>query len=174
MQRLLVQVFLLVAALFAAAQLLAPPAPDTDAEGTPRPNEAPRADAAAGSGFHADETRIRRDASGQFRVNLLVNGQDVPFLVDTGADVVALTVEEADRLGLGVQPADMRPITRTASGIGHTAPVTLETIEIGDAAFASVEGIVVEGLHVNLLGQSLLRRLGQVELRGDSMVIRHR
>lgn len=175
MQRLLIQAFFLVAAMFIAAQLLMPAASRDDRAGESRGEAGVRATAdPVADGFDDEETVLRRDASGQFRVNLLVNGQDVPFLVDTGADVVALTVEEADRLGLGVQPGDMRPIMRTASGVGYGAPVAIERIELGDASFGNVEGVVAEGLDVNLLGQSLLRRLGKVELRGDRMVLRHR
>ena len=35
----------------------------------------------------------------------------------------------------------------------------------------NVDAVVVEGLPTNLLGQSVLRRLGKVELSGDRMVI---
>src|SRR5436190_20362559 len=64
----------------------------------------------------SNQTVIGRDASGQFHLSLLVNGQEAGFLVDTGADTVALTVEDAERLGLGVEAMDFQPITRTAAG----------------------------------------------------------
>ena len=35
-----------------------------------------------------------------------------------------------------------------------------------------VDAVVVKGLTVNLLGQSVLRQLGGIELTGDKMVIR--
>lgn len=117
---------------------------------------------------------LRRDGSGQFHVTALVEGQDVRFLVDTGADVVALTIDEAEQLGLPVDPGSFQPIMQTASGVGYGAPVTIDSLEVGGQVFRSVPAVVVEGLTVNLLGQSVLRQLGKVELSGDRMVIRTR
>lgn len=119
------------------------------------------------------DTVIERDASGQFHLSARINDEETRFLVDTGADIVALTVDEADRLGLNLAPEDFWPIMRTASGVGNGAPVRLERIELGGQEFRDVGAVVVEGLEVNLLGQSVLRRFGSVELQGDRMVIRH-
>ena len=41
------------------------------------------------------------------------------------------------------------------------------------AGLTQVPAVVVRGLGVNLLGQSVLGKLGKVELQGDEMVIRH-
>jgi aspartyl protease family protein len=115
---------------------------------------------------------LRRDSSGQFHVDAQVNGESVRFLVDTGADVVALTVEDAEALGLVV--GEMQPIMQTASGIGYGAPLMLDEIEVAGTVLHNVQAVVVQDLGVNLLGQSVLRRLGGVELKGDRMVIRAR
>jgi len=120
-----------------------------------------------------EETQIARDESGQFRLTAQVNGQDARFLVDTGADMVALTVEDARNLGIDVDPESFEPIGRSASGVARGAVVRIDRFQLGDAEFHDVDAIVLEGLGTNLLGQSLLRRLGKVELRGDRMVIRH-
>jgi aspartyl protease family protein len=116
--------------------------------------------------------RLKRDSSGQFHVNAAVNGESVRFLVDTGADVVALTFEEAETLGLVV--GEMQPIMQTASGVGYGAPLVLDEIEVGGTVLHNVEAVVVQDLATNLLGQSVLRRLGGVELKGDRMTIRPR
>jgi len=63
---------------------------------------------------------------------------------------------------------------QTASGVGYGAPVTIDSLEVGGQEFRGVPAVVVEGLTVNLLGQSVLRQLGKVELSGDRMVIRPR
>ena len=114
---------------------------------------------------------LPRDSSGQFHLTGQVNGDDVTFLVDTGADVVALTVEDAQALGLDIDPEQFVPISRTASGVGYGMPIQLDRIEIGGEEFQDVEAVVIDGLGTNLLGQSVLRRMGRVELRGDEMVI---
>ena len=122
----------------------------------------------------SDALMLRRDSSGQFRLDAGVNGNSVNFLVDTGADLVALTEEEAANLNLNVSPDDFQPVMQTASGVGYGAPVTLDEVEVGGTTLRNVNAVVVRDLSVNLLGQSVLRQLGGVELKGDSMVIRSR
>ena len=122
----------------------------------------------AGNG---QETEIDRDASGQFHLSAQVNGQDAAFLVDTGADTVAFGVDEAERLGIEFDRSTFEPITQTASGVGYGARVQLERFEVAGQRFDAVEALVIDGLQTNLLGQSLLRRMGKVELHGDKMVI---
>lgn len=126
------------------------------------------------NGFAGEETIIARGRSGQFHLQARVNGQDTEFLVDTGADVVALTVADAARLGIHVSREEFQPIVKTASGVGKAAVVRIDRLELGDDEFNDVDAMVAEGLEVNLLGQSVLRRFGKVELRGDRMVIEHR
>ena len=48
----------------------------------------------------------------------------------------------------------------------------IDKLEIAGAEFTDVEAAVIDGLHVNLLGQSVLGRFAQVSLQGDRMVIR--
>ena len=121
-----------------------------------------------------DALLLRRDKSGQFHLDADVNGSTVNFLVDTGADMLALTEEEAANLNLNVSPGDFEPVMQTASGVGYGAPVTLDEVEVAGVTLHDVNAVVVRGLSVNLLGQSVLRQLGGVELKGDSMVIRSR
>lgn len=115
---------------------------------------------------------LRRDSSGQFRLEASVNSVPVEFLVDTGADIVALTEEEAANLGLDVVEGDFQPVMQTASGVGYGAKVRLDEVEVAGERLHDVEAVVVKGLTVNLLGQSALRKLGSVQLKGDSMIIR--
>src|SRR4029079_19323541 len=69
----------------------------------------------------AKETRLERSESGHFYTYAKVNGELVPFVVDTGADVVALTVDDAERLGIPVNPASFTVIGEGASGPGPGA-----------------------------------------------------
>jgi aspartyl protease family protein len=52
--------------------------------------------------------------------------------------------------------------------------VNIDRLELDGEEFANVHAVVVEGLQENLLGQSVLRRLGNVQLSGDRMIIRSR
>ncbi len=119
----------------------------------------------------AEMVEIVRDAQGQFHLNVDVGGEPVRFLVDTGADVVALTEDDADRLGLKPDPSDYRPMLQTASGTGMAAPVEIDRLTIGGHDLTDVEAVVVPDLPVSLLGQSALRRLGSVTLKGDRLII---
>ncbi|MEQ1640749.1 MAG: TIGR02281 family clan AA aspartic protease, partial [Novosphingobium sp.] len=117
---------------------------------------------------------LTRNESGQFSLNVAVNGSDVEFLVDTGADMVALTEADAEALGLLPDEEEFQPSMRTASGVGYGAQITIDEIEIGGKKLHDIEAVVVRDLGTNLLGQTVLRRLRSVELKGDKMVIRAR
>ena len=123
------------------------------------------------SGFE-DAMVLQRDRSGQFHIEAQVDGQAAEFLVDTGADIVALTVDEAGRLGYPVDPADFVPMMQTASGTGNGTMVHIDRMEVAGAEFHDIDAVVLDGLPVNLLGQTILAKLGQVSLEGDRMVIR--
>jgi aspartyl protease family protein len=143
----------------------------------PQATDAP-ASSAVTAKAKPDETgkalTLLRDGSGQFTLLVEVNGSEVEFLVDTGADVVALTEAEAEALGVLPDESEFQPTMQTASGVGYGAPVTLEEIEIAGQKLHDVDAVVVKDLGTNLLGQSALRRLGSVELKGDKMVIKPR
>ncbi|MFM5930900.1 MAG: TIGR02281 family clan AA aspartic protease [Novosphingobium sp.] len=125
----------------------------------------------AESEVNATEIQIPRDSSGQFHVKARVNGSEERFLVDTGADVVALTVSSAEAAGLPVDPTAFQPLMRTASGEGHGAMFKVDDLEVAGRHFRDADVVVMEGLETNLLGQSVLRKLGRIELKGDRMVI---
>jgi aspartyl protease family protein len=143
----------------------------------PTPAPAPTVHAVRTGTGKAEEDQalvLRRDGSGQFTLKAAINGNDVEFLVDTGADLVALTEADAEALGVMPAPEDFQPTMQTASGVGYGAPVTLDEVEVAGQVLHDVEAVVVRDLGTNLLGQSVLRKLGSVELKGDKMVIRSR
>lgn len=152
-----------------AAVLLKPPA--EQAASAVETTEAKR-DRPMASHDESDALLLRRDDSGQFHLNASVNGSDVRFLVDTGADLVALTEDTAEELGITV--GEMQPIMQTASGVGYAAPVLIDEMVVAGVTLTNVEAVVAQGLSTNLLGQSVLGKLGSVNLQGDQMVIRPR
>jgi len=159
----------LVAALFLVGQFISPVHPlNGPAEGVAIATEAPAPEPAA---FAGESTVLERDASGQFHVTAAVNGQDTQFLVDTGADAVALTLADAERAGIRFDPNTFQPILKTASGEGWGTLVQIEQLELGKTELRNVGAVVVKDLGTSLLGQSVLARLGKVELKGDRMVL---
>ncbi len=144
-----------------------PAAPASHASETPA---APAAAVPVTSG--SGEIALDRDPSGHFQTEASVNGQSLPFVVDTGADIVALTITDARRAGLYVDPTGFTVIAEGASGPVKGQRVTLDRIELGGRTIEHVPAAILEGLGRNLLGQSVLTQLGGVEMKGDKMVLR--
>ena len=124
---------------------------------------------AKGSG---DDIELARDDAGRFHLAAEVNGVDASFLLDTGADTVALTMADAERLGIPVDPDNLQPVVQTASGVGNGAAVRIDRLTIGGQDFRDIDAMVIEGLGVNLLGRSVISKLGTLEMQGDRMVLK--
>ena len=129
-------------------------------------------DRPAASASVGQELMLARDGSGQFHVDITLNGQSIPFLVDTGADSVALTIESARQAGFYVDPTGFETVAVGASGPVRGSRITIAHLEVAGRTLENVDGMVLEGLGTNLLGQNVLGRLGAVELSGDTMRIR--
>lgn len=166
MQRLYAHVLLAIGLMSLVAVFVRPPEDDAPVK------HSAAAQSASAEREESEALLLRRDSTGQFHLSASLNGSDVRFLVDTGADMVALTEDTAQDLGLSV--GEMRPMIQTASGVGYGAPVMIDELVVAGVELRNVEAIVAQGLEVNLLGQSVLRRLGEVSLKGDRMVIHPR
>lgn len=128
--------------------------------------------AAAQSDGQPRETVIERESNGHFYVHAKVNGELVRFIVDTGATGVALTVEDAQRAGIPFSPGEFDYIGEGASGPVRGKLVTIDKIDVDGKVVDKVSGAVLEGSELSLLGQSYLSRMGEVQMRGDYMVLR--
>lgn len=171
MNRLLGIAFAAIAIMMAIAGVVgrsgsaADPAPAAQARSAP---------SEIASDYPETALALKRDSSGQFHIAGEINGSNMRFLVDTGADVLALTEASAEAAGIVVEPDAFQPIMRTASGTGYGAPVVVDTLKLGETELRNVDAVVVQGLSTDLLGQNVLRKLGQVTLQGDRMVIQPR
>lgn len=168
----IVVMFVIAGAFMRVQPAATPQAAPTHRSSNPWASDAPEPTSAAPAPAIGGETiALVRDGTGQFHLEAEVNGRRTRFLVDTGADTVAIGEGEAQRLGIDTATLDFAPIVQTASGEGMGARVTIDRMTIGNADLGSVSAIVIRDLPVNLLGQSVLRRLGKVELSGDRMTI---
>lgn len=116
------------------------------------------------------ETVLERSVGGHFYANVDVNGELVRFLVDTGASGVALTEADAERIGLDFDRSAYEPVGMGASGPVRGKFVTLDKVSLDGKAARDVEGAILEGSDISLLGQNYLGRFS-VEMRGDTMRI---
>lgn len=134
--------------------------------------KSPEPVAAAVTGGEARETVLQRERNGHFYVHAKVNGELVRFLVDTGATGVALTVEDAKRVGLNFSNGEFEHVGQGAAGPIRGKLVMLDDVEVDGKKVSNVSGAILDGAHISLLGQSYLSRMGEVQMRGDYMVLR--
>ncbi|MTI42063.1 aspartyl protease family protein [Roseibium hamelinense] len=116
---------------------------------------------------------VVRDASGHFRVNALVDGAPIDFLLDTGASAVVLTSADAQRAGFHPSELSFTVPVSTANGRALVAPIRLDTLQIADARFSDIRGFVArEGaLETSLLGMTGLDRLRSWRIEGDRLIM---
>jgi aspartyl protease family protein len=128
------------------------------------------APSAAGS---ARQATLRADRLGHFAANAVVNGRSTEMLVDTGASIVALTPATARRLGIHPAAGEYSLRMSTANGEASAAPVMLDEIRIGDVTVREVPAVVFagDGLGVDLLGMTFLKRLTRFEVGGGQLVL---
>ena len=117
-------------------------------------------------------TTIYRGANGHFFADAQVNGMTVHFLIDTGASGVALTTADAQRAGLQFSPMEFSSVGSGASGEVRGKMVTLDRVTLDGHEVRGVDGVILEGGEMSLLGQSFLSQMGTIEISGDRMVIR--
>ena len=145
--------------------LTAPSTPSQTSQSAP-----PRvADAAA-----ADEPAIAtfRAHGNQFFVTATINGNAVPFVVDTGATYVCLTPEDARRLGFDLDTLDWNIRTHTANGDAANAAVNLADLRLGPVVEYNVPALVMKtGGGMSLLGMSFLSRLKSWQIHAGVLTI---
>ncbi len=116
---------------------------------------------------------FRAGNDGHYRVEALVDGTRIRFLVDTGASDVVLSPADARRLGFDLERLAFTRFYTTANGTVRGAPVSLGEIGLGPIRLtglrASVNGADMDS---SLLGMSFLDRLGSYEVRGDTLTLR--
>ena len=119
------------------------------------------------------ELAIGEDDQGAFGLVGEVNGQRVRFIVDTGASQTTLAPQDARRLGVDVDRLDFPLSAETANGVGHGALFTADQLKVGPVVLKDVRMDINQApMSRSLLGMDVLRRLGAVELRGRTLVLK--
>ncbi|MDD7910069.1 TIGR02281 family clan AA aspartic protease [Pseudovibrio exalbescens] len=118
---------------------------------------------------------LKADGRGHFVASIRINGKPSEALVDTGATFVAMPMKLARRSGINVAPNDFTADAETANGRIKFAPVTIDRLDVAGVRIRNVQAGVVpdDALSTVLLGMSAVSRLGTVELKDGSLVIRH-
>lgn len=97
---------------------------------------------------------------GHFRIQALVNGSRVTFMLDTGATDIVLAPDDARRIGYDPATLSYDQLAQTANGTVRGASVRLQDLSIGPVGFRDVPA-TVNGAEMSdsLLGMAFLNRL---------------
>ncbi len=121
----------------------------------------------------AREVRFRAGVDGHFRVEAIVDGKLVLFLVDTGASGVVLSPADARRLGFDPEKLRFTGFAATANGMVRTAPIRLGFIAIGRFQVTGLPASVNRAaMRDSLLGMRFLERLRSYEVRDGLLIMR--
>jgi aspartyl protease family protein len=119
-----------------------------------------------------ESVRFPADRDGHFRVDAMVNGVPVRFLVDTGASIVVLNPADAQHIGLDLDRLTYTDSAETANGKVAAAPITIQEILIGPIRLTDVAGAVDrQNTMTSLLGMSFLSRLQGYEVSSGELTL---
>ena len=97
---------------------------------------------------------------GHYRIQALVNGGRVTFMVDTGATDIVLTPNDARRIGIDPTTLQFDQLAETANGTVRGAAVRLDSLAVGPIAMQRVPATVNGAdMSESLLGMEFLNRL---------------
>ncbi|MFC3569250.1 TIGR02281 family clan AA aspartic protease [Paracoccus sp. TOH] len=109
---------------------------------------------------------------GHFHLTAEVNGIPVRFVIDTGATTIALGPRDAGRVGIDPDSLGYVGQARTANGIIETAPVTLDSVTLGEIHDSRVPAMVLRSdLDQSLMGMSYLSRFARVSIEGNRLIL---
>lgn len=118
------------------------------------------------------QVTFRAGVDGHYRVEALVDGVSLRFLVDTGASEVMLSRADARRLGFDVDGLAYTRLFSTANGTVRGAPVRLREIVLGPIRLTDVVASVNQApMAGSLLGMTFLGRLAGYEVHGGTLTL---
>lgn len=118
------------------------------------------------------ETRIPLSRDGHFWIEARVNGEPVPFLVDTGATLTAVSTQTAERVGLQPRPGGIPVMLNTANGTISAEIGTVEELRFGNVVARGLDTVIAPGLgNTNVIGMNLLSRLASWRVEGQTLIL---
>lgn len=115
---------------------------------------------------------VPRAYDGHYYLPVLVNGEPITFLVDTGASQIVLSEQDARRIGIDPEQLNYLGRAFTANGEVRTAPVRLDSLELGPIIDNGVSAWVNEGdLRQSLLGMDYLHRFSNIQFTDGRLIL---
>lgn len=119
------------------------------------------------------EMIITESAGGSYLVYGKVNGEPVPFLVDTGASDIVLSPADARRIGIDMGALAFNHVYETANGQGRGASYRLARLEVGPIVLHDVPVSINQApMRSSLLGLAFLKRLKSFGFSDHKMILR--
>lgn len=119
-----------------------------------------------------DETRVPMSRDGHYWLEAEVNGQRVPFLVDTGATLTAVSEETAELAGLEARDGGLPIRLQTANGAVAAHLTTIDSLRFGNVAANGLDAVIAPGLgDTNVIGMNLLSRLASVRIEQGELIL---
>ena len=115
---------------------------------------------------------VPRAPDGHYYMTLGINGAPVTFMVDTGASEMVLSAADALRAGIDLDGLAFTGRAMTANGVVRTAPVRLDTVELGPHLDRDLRAWVNSGdMEQSLLGMTYLQRWRHIEIADGALVL---
>ena len=93
----------------------------------------------------ADTISVPRSRDGHYYLTLDINNEAIPFVIDTGASQVVLSQRDAARIGIDLEGLRYFGSAMTANGVVETAPVILDTVQLGSISDVNIPAVVNGG-----------------------------
>lgn len=134
---------------------------------------------ASSDSVRVENVTIKMNPSGGvYTIPCVVNGVKMNFIFDTGASNVCLSLTEALFMYKNGILTDSDIIGKSQSQIAdgsivENTEVILHSIDVGGILITDVKALVSSNLNAPLLlGQSVIKKLGAFEIKGDSLIIK--
>lgn len=117
---------------------------------------------------------LEKRPNGHFEARVLVDGVEVPVVVDTGATSTVLTARDAERAGFDPASLNFSVPISTANGMARAAIATARELTLGGIVRRNMPVMVTSAgtLDQSLLGMNFIGTLSGFDMRGDRMILR--
>lgn len=115
---------------------------------------------------------VNQAPDGHYYLTAEVNGTPTRFVVDTGASQIVLTQRAAERAGIDTNGLAYIGQASTANGIVATAPIRIDSFDLGPIHDQKLRAVVNRGqMDTSLLGMTYLTRFAKVEFSRGKLIL---
>ncbi len=126
----------------------------------------------ANQSVRGTNVEITRGDDGHYSVIALINGNKVPFLIDSGATITSMSADSAADAGVVFDRDSFPVIVDTANGRASSWRADPQTLRVETVVMDDVTILVMDTLgDTNLLGMNFLDRLKSWRVEGDKMIL---